>query len=153
MILIDIVIFCKGKDYMKLGLHISKNYNMKSYANGRHIGFAVVDLDKSGEYPANYLCILPRIINPKVSQQSKFSKLFGEKSKEIAKNLLTQALDGEEDLEVRKEIRNRLKRLDPKKGTKTFCSNCGKAFEQNLRKFRRHKLCRECYQQKYRRNL
>lgn len=133
---------------MNLGLRISKNYNSKSYLNNNFINFAVVDLDKSKNYPANFVCLLSRIINTKKSQQSKFSSLFGDESKLIAKQLLTHALKSEADLENRKAIRDRLKLLDPKPIIHANCQVCKKPFELNKRRFKQHKMCYECYQKR-----
>ena len=137
---------------MKLSLHLSKNIKLKSRFNGKNIGIAVIDLDKSKKYPANFLCVLPKVINLTASCQSNFTKLYGKKSKPIANLLLTQALTYEIDLEKINEIRDRLKLLNPKKLIKTKCVVCGNLFQQKNRAFRKHKLCHECYKKRYVRN-
>ena len=70
-------------------------------------------------------------------------------SKTIARQLLTKALDGESDLEIRNEIIKRLRILAPRVTVKTRCQYCGQLFEQKLRKVRKLKLCEKCYQERY----
>ncbi len=134
---------------MKLSLHLSKNIKLKSRFNGKNIGIAVIDLDKSKKYPANFLCVLPKVINNAASCQSNFTKLYGKKSKTVANMLLSQALLDEIDLDLRNEIRDRLKLLNPKKVIKTNCVVCGNLFEQKNKTFRKYKLCHECYEKRY----
>jgi hypothetical protein len=82
---------------MKLRLYISKKDDTRDYSRGRYIRFAVIDLDKSKNYPANYVCMLPQ--QPRVNGKAHnvFSKLFGNDSLELAKRLLTKALKTEGD--------------------------------------------------------
>ncbi len=54
----------KGAKNMKLSLHMTKNYNVRDYLKPAHIRIAVIDLDISKEYPANFVCVLPRTNNP-----------------------------------------------------------------------------------------
>ena len=134
---------------MNLSLYIFKNFDMKSYLDGNFIRFAVIDLDTSDTYPVNFICSLPKNINNKSKKQSKFSRMFGEKSKSVAKQLLTKALKSESDLEITKTIRNRLKLLGPKPMFKVNCRVCKEPFEVDKRKFKRHKVCSECFQRRY----
>ena len=45
-----------------------------------HIHFAVVDTEKSKEYPLNFVCVLPQQMSVMVKQSSAFAKIFGDKS-------------------------------------------------------------------------
>ena len=98
------------------------------------------------------MCLLSRGINNKAKQQNKFSSLFGEASKSIAKQLLTQALKSESDLENRKAIKDRLQLLGPKPAIQADCQVCGNPFELNKRRFKRYKMCIECYQKRVAKN-
>jgi hypothetical protein len=40
--------------------------------------FAVVDLERSKDYPLNFVCILPMRLNAKGEKRTEFEKLFGE---------------------------------------------------------------------------
>ena len=62
---------------MEFQLYIIKHYGLKYRAKGMQIRFAVVDKDKATRYPANFLCLLPRQVNPKLKQKYKFIELFG----------------------------------------------------------------------------
>ena len=77
---------------MKLRLYISKKDDMKDYSQGRYIRFAVIDLDKSRSYPANYVCMLPQQPRANGKSHNVFSNLFGNDSLELAKRLLSKAL-------------------------------------------------------------
>ncbi len=93
---------------MHLELHPIKNVTRKK---GK-ILFAVVDVDKSERYPNNFVVLLPVNINPSVNSQPRFPIVFGGKSLEIAKQLLTDALKEENDPEIKAEIKRRLRLLD-----------------------------------------
>ena len=84
---------------------------------GRHFRFAVVDTDKSRDYPANFVCLLPSIsiVNEFGKSNNVFMKIFGNKSLEQAKLLLTEASKTENEPEIKNEIERRLKLLEPKK--------------------------------------
>jgi len=79
------------------------------------ISFVVVDLNDGHEYPQNFLCVFPRNLfkrNRKGNlQRSKFFRVFGEKSREVAKSLLEDALKREPDLEVRRKIESSLREV------------------------------------------
>jgi len=75
---------------MRLRLYISKKDDVKEYSQGHYIRFAVVDLDKSKNYPANYVCMLPQQPSANGKAHNVFSKLFGNDSLELAKRLLTR---------------------------------------------------------------
>lgn len=133
---------------MNLRLRVSKNDDARDYSQGRHIRFAVVDLDKSKNYPANYVCMLPLQPRANGKAHNVFSKLFGDESLEKAKRLLTEALKTESDLEIKAEIEKRLKLLEPKPPGQVKCRVCGKFFEPKRRRFRQ-KICQECTQKRY----
>ena len=132
---------------MNLRLEILKTDYTGDYSQWRHIRFAVVDLDKSKKYPANYICLLP--MDPKANNKaSNFSKLFGTESPEIAKRLLTKALKTEKDAEIKAEIEKRLELLTPKPPVQVKCRVCGDFFEPKRSRFKQT-LCQECKQKRY----
>jgi hypothetical protein len=96
---------------MNLKLRITKHYSSDSYIKPKHIRFAIIDLDRSSDYPINFVCNLPKSIKLNERQPSNFSKTFGEKKLNIAKKLLTNALQAEDDLEIKEEIEARLRNL------------------------------------------
>ena len=132
---------------MNLRLEVFKTDYARDYPQGLHIRFAVVDLDKSKKYPANYICLLP--MDPKANNKaSNFSKLFGTESPEIAKRLLTKALKTEKDAEIKAEIEKRLELLTPKPPVQVKCRVCGDFFEPKKSRFKQT-LCQECKQKRY----
>lgn len=134
---------------MKLKLQIFTQDNVEGNNVGRHYRFAVVDADKSKTYPSNFLCMLPSQISADQKKNNVFSKMFGDKSEEQAKTLLTHALAAENDLDIRNEIERRLKLLDPKQANQIKCSSCGKVFQPHrIKKFKRN-YCQDCMNKKY----
>ena len=133
---------------MNLRLRISRHYAASDYSRGHHIRFSVIDLDKSTEYPANYVCILP--LNPRLNANgtapNNFSKLFGHDSLQLAKQLLTQASKTETDAEIKAAIKRRLALLEPKPPVQVKCRVCGSFFEP---RWRRQKICQECRRKSY----
>jgi DNA-directed RNA polymerase subunit RPC12/RpoP len=112
--------------------------------------FAVVDSNKSKNYPSNFVCMLPvKLYQGKTNYGSVFGTLFGDKSLEFAIGLLNDALKTEEDTEIKAEIEKRLKLIDPKQANAVKCSQCKKAFQP--KKIRRYKqyLCDECLNKRY----
>jgi len=99
---------------MKLSLSIFKRNELNDYSSKDYIKFAVVDLEASKDYPANFVCVLPRSIGSTGKNLTSFERNFGEKSLELARKLLKRALRVERDREVKVEIRERLNRLEPK---------------------------------------
>ena len=99
---------------VKLKLLISKRNELNDYSRAGYIRFVVVDLNRSKEYPANFVCILPKNIKLSSKKNTKFERMFGDDSLELAKKLLRRALRAEEDWEVKAEIRKRLDLLKPK---------------------------------------
>jgi hypothetical protein len=86
---------------MRFVLHHSRLDGAGDYSVRGGFRFAVVDLDKAKSYPLNFVCMLPAKINPNVKSNSVFLQVFGDKSMEQAKALLTEALATEEDSELR----------------------------------------------------
>jgi hypothetical protein len=99
---------------MRVGLFICRYDDAGDYSLGRRFRFAVVDLDKGKNYPLNFVCMLPTNITMNSKSQSVFIQIFGDKSLEQAKALLTGALETESDSEVKAEISRRLKLLESK---------------------------------------
>ena len=108
---------------------------------GKYYRFAVVDLDRSTDYPANFLCLLPTFSNGEVKHENRFCELFGEESVKKAELLLVSALRNEEDYEVKIEIEKRLVGLDPEKYIPTRCRSCGRPFYSRKRKA---PICKDC---------
>ena len=131
-----------------LGLYITKNFNSKNY-KGNTIRIAVVDLAESKGYPLNFVCVLPRHVVLKGNLQSKFSDKFGDNSRDMAKELLTRALSIEGDVDMKKEIMDRLKLLDPKPKHVTKCNECGKDFQSRTYRYGKQKTCYDCKAKRY----
>lgn len=94
---------------MNLKLYAIKKGNQQL---GNCIQLVVVDLDKSIRYPLNYVCVLPRYFRLLEKRTSQFGQIFGEKSLSLAKKLLTDACQGEQDPQIKKVIDKRLKGID-----------------------------------------
>jgi hypothetical protein len=79
------------------------------------ISFVVVDLNKGQEYPQNFLCVFPKNLFRKNQRSnlkcSKFAKIFGEETHEVARKLLKEALRKETDKEARHHIESSLKEV------------------------------------------
>src|SRR4030066_514033 len=99
---------------MKFKLQIITQDNVEGNYVGRHYRFAVVDSDKSKSSPSNFICMLPSQISVDQKKNNVLCKIFGDKSEEQAKTLLTHALQNENDMDIKNEIERRLKLLDPK---------------------------------------
>jgi hypothetical protein len=128
---------------MKLTLDISKRIVNSISGPKEQFIFAVIDLDRSGGYPANFVCLLPKDLGGKSKSCSKFFGIFGEESSRIAVGLLRKALESESDVKVKGEIEKRLKLLEPKQVT-AKCTMCGCVFEP--RKYGRYveRMCQKC---------
>ena len=135
---------------MNLQLHITKkeivHYNTRTKT--KHL-FAVIDLDKSKEYPQNFVSVLPKNIQAIVNPSNISEELFGNQSVDTAKQLLEKALTTRPDTETTQAIRERLNVLDPKLTLKSKCLKCGEIFEQKKRGYKRYPLCYECYRKRY----
>jgi len=134
---------------MRLRLKIEPKSFSDDNLGRRLFSFAVVDLDRSKSYPQNFVCMLPGKIGKLGKGESAFQRIFGGKSMEQAKALLTRALKLEDDSEIRAEIGRRLKLLDPEPAALAKCCGCGKTFNPGwVRRYRR-KFCPECMARKY----
>ena len=134
---------------MNLKLHITKNYNIKDYTKPGHIRIAVVDKDISKDYPANFVCMLPKTFNPNATIQNKFQEKYGPKSKEIIKKLLDQELKTEDDQVIKKELLARLKLIDPKSKNMVKCNVCGEEFKSKKYRYGKQKTCYDCKAKRY----
>lgn len=103
---------------MNFKLRVFTIDDINDFSLGRRFRFAVIDLDKSRDYPANFVCILPSIIRDEKKSNNIFQKIFGNKGLEQAKALLTEALKTENESNVKVEIERRLKLLEPKRAIK-----------------------------------
>ena len=103
------MLVCVAVIGMRVGLLLCRYENAEDYSVGRRFRFAVVDLDKGKNYPLNFVCMLPMKIDADGKSQSVFLQIFGDKSVEQARALLTGALETESDSEVKAEIERRLK--------------------------------------------
>ncbi|MDR1993285.1 MAG: hypothetical protein LBQ98_07330 [Nitrososphaerota archaeon] len=92
---------------MNLKLYAIKNTGQRI----EPIQLVVVDLDKSKYYPLNFVCVLPRYFRILEKRSSKFAKLFGIKSHDVAKKLLIDASHQEDDPEIQSVINKRLKAI------------------------------------------
>jgi hypothetical protein len=116
---------------------------------GRRFRFVVLDLDRSRDYPANFVCLLPTMVSNEGKSNNVFFKTFGDKSVEQAKLLLTEALKNENEAEVKVEIERRLTLLEPKTIIQIKCSSCGKLFQpKRIRRFKNN-FCKECMKKKF----
>jgi hypothetical protein len=108
------VLVCVAVIGMRVGLLLCRYNDAEDYSVGRRFRFAVVDLDKGKDYPLNFVCMLPMKIDGGGKSPSVFLQIFGDKSVEQARALLTGALETESDSEVKAEIERRLKLLEAK---------------------------------------
>jgi len=120
-----------------------KHYNTETKT--KHL-FAVIDLDKSKQYPQNFVSLLPKNIKATVKPANVFEGLFGDKSLELAKHLLEKALKTRPNSKTTQAIRERLKLLGPKLNK---CQKCGTPIRQSKHKFRPYKFCYECHRKGY----
>jgi len=95
-------------------LYIMRVRGAKDYSTRQSIRFAVVDSDTPKMYPANFICMLPQHVTTASEDSSVFAKTFGNSRVDLAKKLLNSALETEEDVEVKAEIKERLRMLEPK---------------------------------------
>jgi len=116
---------------------------------GRYYRLAVIDMEKSHQYPANFVCLLPTVINNDEKSQNTFSKMFGNRSKEQAELLLIEALKNEDEREVKAEIERRLALLNPEKYFQKRCLGCGKMIHSKRIRNMKQSLCEDCFKKKY----
>lgn len=134
---------------MKLRLHISKNEDLKDYSQGQYFRFAVIDLDKSKNYPMNFVCMLPKKPTINDTPHNIFSKIYGKESIKIAKQLVKKVLSSENDLEIKNALIERLNMLEPKQPLQVKCVRCGNFFTPLRMRYRKQKVCSECKQKMY----
>jgi len=94
---------------LKLKLYAIKKGNQQTDSD---IQLVVVDIDKSTDYPLNFVCILPRYFRLLEKRSSKFAKTFGPKSLALAKRLLVEAGKKEADPQIKKVINKRIKDIN-----------------------------------------
>jgi hypothetical protein len=129
---------------MDFELRIFKTEYNRDHPGWNHLRFAVVDLNKSENYPSNFVSMLPRRIDNAGKIPSVFTKLFGNKSLETARRLLTEALKTEDDSEIKVEIARRLNLLEPNPVIQTKCRVCKKFFQTQKETALAQKICPEC---------
>jgi len=134
---------------MRFSLRLSRFDNSADYSVGKRFRFAVVDLDKAKDYPLNFVCMLPSQLSPKGKGVSVFVNVFGDRSLEMAKGLLLDALEMESDVEVRAELGRRLKLLEPKAVDQKKCDACGNLFQPRRSKRFKQRFCQECVKKKF----
>ncbi len=133
---------------MNMGLQVFELNSKEDNPFQRNFRFAVVDFSKSESYPSNFVCMLPLKLGAGKTD-SVFLKLFGTKSVEQARVLLTAALKVENDSVIKAEIERRLKLLDPAQPAQIKCSSCGTLFRpQRIRRYRKN-FCQACMKKKY----
>ena len=128
---------------MNFELRIFKRDYTNSLSAWNHLRFTVVDLDKSENYPANFVSMLPMRIDSDGKMPSTFTKFFGNKSLEIARRLLTEALKTEDDSEIKAEIERMLNLLEPNPVIRVKCRVCKKFF-QTKKKGYKLRICPKC---------
>jgi hypothetical protein len=97
---------------MKPSLYLLKKQSGRTeYSMKTEVQVVVVDLDKSKNYPLNFVCILPQKAISSGKSSNIFSKVFGTSSLGVATRLLRRALKNETDYEIRKELTKRLMAL------------------------------------------
>jgi hypothetical protein len=133
---------------LDVGLQVFEYYEDNNNYPQRSFRFIVVDLSKSKSYPQNFVCVLPLKLG-KGKSDSAFLKVFKDKSLEQAKALLKDALEREDDSEVKAEIERRLMLHEPKKINQIKCSGCGKLFQPKRRKKYKNNYCEECMKKKF----
>ena len=126
---------------MRYRLLVLKHENAADYSRGKNLRFTVVDLDRAKDDPANFVCLLPTRLSSNGIKSNRFEGIFGNRSFEVAKKMLTEALESESDNNVRNEIERRLKLLDPESSREKTCVSCGKAFQTDPKKRLKQSFC------------
>ena len=129
---------------MTFDLIIFKGEYDRGYHAWNHLRFAVVDLNRSKDYPANFVSMLPMRIDSNGKIPSAFTKLFGNKSSKIARGLLTASLKKEHGSEIKAEIKRRLNLLEPNPLIYIKCRVCKKFFKTQKERAHNQKICPEC---------
>ncbi len=101
--------------FMNPQLYIFKKSELEQFDDSKNrVYFVIVNKDKAKKYPANFVCVLPTQKNSIEKPSTEFSRLFGQDSLRLARQLLKGALNEEDDAEVKAEIEKRLKLLEPR---------------------------------------
>jgi hypothetical protein len=129
---------------MKLELKVSRKYMSRQSGPAEEAVFVVVDLDKAGSYPLNFVCLLPKNLKGESKPSNKFLEIYGEASSQIAIELLTNALRSEKDLIVKSEIEKRLKALESNPIITANCVSCGCAFKPKRFGRSLQRMCQTC---------
>ena len=135
---------------MKYKLHVVKNEKAEDWSDSQtHLRFTVVNIEKSKNYPLNFVCLLPMRFTFKEDRLTMFEKLFGANSIEMAKKLLSDALETEQDVDVKNEIDRRLRLLSPELTHKHICHSCGKPFQADSKKAWKRNFCEACGKKRF----
>ena len=134
---------------MSFRLHVSRHDDMRDYSDGRRFRFAVVDLERGKDYPANFVCMLPLNVEFNGKAYNIFTRIFGSDSLKVAKWMLVNALEREKDSAIRDEIERRLKLLDSKSKVEVVCVSCGKPFQKKSGKSFKQRFCQECLMKRF----
>ena len=129
---------------MDFELRIFKRDYTNNHHAWNHLRFAVVDLNKSEDYPENFVSMLPMRIDSGEKMPSAFTKFFGNKSLETARRLLAEAFKTEHDSEIKAEIARRLNLLEPNPVIQIKCRVCKKFFQTQKERANKQKICPEC---------
>jgi hypothetical protein len=133
---------------MSVRLQVFEQNSKEDNPFRRSFRFAVVDFSKSESYPSNFVCMLPLKLGAG-KPDSVFLKVYGNRSLEQAKVLLTGALKVENDSAIKAEIERRLKLLDPIQSSQIKCSSCGNLFRpQRIRRYKKN-FCQACMKKRY----
>jgi hypothetical protein len=127
---------------LKLKLMVSEKHIETFSGFNVQYSFAVLDMDKASSYPLNYVCMLPKELKRVSSSQSKFLEIYGEKSNQVALELLSKTIKHETNLKVRVELETRLKALQVKPPAK--CPSCGCDFAPKRYGYFLQTVCRAC---------
>jgi hypothetical protein len=144
MLINSLVLFILGIIDLTFNLMIFEGDYGRGYHSMNHLRFAVVDLNKSKSYPANFVSILPLRIDSAGKIPSAFTKFFGNKSLQTAQRLLTASLKKEHCSEIKTEIERRLNLLEPNPLIYVKCRVCKKFFQTSKKRIFKLKICPEC---------
>jgi hypothetical protein len=112
------------KIIMMPSLYLLKKHSGRSeYSRKTEVQVVVVDLDKSKQYPLNFVCILPQATASLGKPSHIFGKVFGASSLEVANKLLHRALKKEKDEDIRKELTKRLRALKTYSDSQVMIAN------------------------------
>ena len=118
--------------------------------SGNTYRFAIVDDSRSNSYPANFVCMLPAKVElVKGKTTNRFGTLFGDKGIDFALGLLNEALKNERDIEVKTEIKRRLKLIDPNQVALVKCVGCNKTFQLGKTRKYKQNLCPTCLKKRF----